>query len=419
MGLGKTLTSLALIVTSKDAAELFANTNERNSKATLVICPLSTLANWEAEIHKHLDPNLTKYAVYHGEERKKWTAHMLRENNIVLVTYNTVANLYESSVIRDQATKRSRAILALESQQKLCLTGTPLQNHLSDLYTLLQFIRLDPWSRDEVWQTFIKPSIRRKSEKAIQLLQQLLATVSLRRLKTDVLQLPPKIEEQVGLPLQEPWDKDYRRRYHDFANPFGVDRGSESWDSAEFFQQLTMLQLYCDHPGLVDASQYDLPKQETSWHDSPKIVHLIEDLKAHLKSEQGGRIAKAVVFSQWTNFLGMVGFALVKNGIEYEKLDGTCSLQQREKSLARMRQQPDVRVLLATIGAGGVGIDLTCTQKVYLMEPCWNPSVESQATDWAYRLGQVCTTQIICYFIEGSIEVNMMEIQKRKKELAQ
>ena len=95
MGLGKTLTSLALIVTSKDAAELFANTNERNSKATLVICPLSTLANWEAEIHKHLDPNLTKYAVYHGEERKKWTAHMLRENNIVLVTYDTVANLYE------------------------------------------------------------------------------------------------------------------------------------------------------------------------------------------------------------------------------------------------------------------------------------------------------------------------------------
>ena len=103
-----------------------------------------------------------------------------------------------------------------------------------------------------------------------------------------MLQLPPKIEEQVGLPLQEPWDKDYRRRYHDFADRFGVDRGSESWDSAEFFQQLTMLRLYCDHPGLVDASQYDLPKQETSWHDSPKIVHLIEDLKAHLKSEQGG-----------------------------------------------------------------------------------------------------------------------------------
>ncbi|OAV86491.1 hypothetical protein PTTG_29875 [Puccinia triticina 1-1 BBBD Race 1] len=360
MGLGKTLTSLALIVTSKDAAELFANTNKQNLKATLVICPLSTLANWEAKIHKHLDPNLTKYAVYHGEERKKWTAHMLRENNIVLVTYDTVANLYESRcdelfgaiwfqtildeahVIRDQATKQSRDILALESQRKLCLTGTPLQNHLSDLYTLLQFIRLDPWSRDEVWQTFIKPSIRHKSEKAIQLLQQLLATVSLRRLKTDVLQLPPKIEEQVGLPLQEPWDKDYRRRYHDFADRFGVDRGSKSWDLAEVFQQLTMLRLYCDHPGLVDASQYDLPKQETSWHNSPKIVHLIEDLKAHLKSEQGGRIAKAVVFSQWTNFLGMVGFALVKNGIEYEKLDGTCSLQQREKSLARMRQQPDV-----------------------------------------------------------------------------
>ncbi|OAV92205.1 hypothetical protein PTTG_27699 [Puccinia triticina 1-1 BBBD Race 1] len=227
MGLGKTLTSLALIVTLKDAAELFANTNERHLKATLVVCPLSTLANWEAEIYKHLDPTL------------------------------------------------------------------------------------------------------------------------------------------------------------------------------------------------VDQSQYDLPKQQTSWHDSPKIVHLIGDLKAHLRSEQGGQIAKAVVFSQWTHFLGIVGVALVKNGIDFEQIDGTCSLQQREKALARIWQQSNVQVLLATVGACGVEINLTCTQKVYLMEPCWNPSVESQATDWAYRLGQVCTTRIIRYFIEGSIEVNMIEIQKRKKELAQ
>ncbi|OAV95422.1 hypothetical protein PTTG_26671 [Puccinia triticina 1-1 BBBD Race 1] len=242
----------------------------------------------------------------------------------------------------------------------------------------------------------------------------------------DVLQLPPKVEEKVGLPLPEPWDKDYRQRYHNFAKQFGVDRGSKSWDSAEFFQQLTTLRLYCDHPALVDQSQYDLPKQQTSWHDSPKIVHLIGDLKAHLRSEQGGQIAKAVVFSQWTHFLGIVGVALVKNRIDFEQIDGTCSLQQRKKALARIRQQSNVQVLLATIGACGVGIDLTCTQKVYLMadnkllkEPCWNPSVESQATDRAYWLGQVCTTRIICYFIEGSIEVNMIEIQKQKKELAQ
>ncbi|KAI9608610.1 hypothetical protein H4Q26_004795 [Puccinia striiformis f. sp. tritici PST-130] len=429
MGLGKTLTSLALILTSKTAAESFANTEERNARATLVICPLSTLPNWEAEIRKHLDLSLTNTRCI-MERSEKSGRHQI-------FTYDTVANLYDSRcealfeatwfriildeahLIRDAATKRSRAIIALKTQRKLCLTGTPLQNQLSDLYTLLRFIRVDPWSREEVWQTFIKPNIRRKSAKAIELLQQLLATVSLRRLKTEVLHLPPKVEQYVGLPLLEPWQEDYHHRYHNFAAKFGVDRGGGSWDSSEFFQELTMLRLYCDHPSLIDGTRYDLPKRETTWRDSPKIIHLISDLKEHLHSEQSGQIAKAVVFSQWTSFLEIVGVALLAERIPFEQLDGSRSLQQREKSLEQIRHEPNVRVLLATIGAGGVGIDLTCTQKVYLMDPCWNPSVEDQATDRAYRLGQHCTTQIVRYFIQGSIEVNMMEIQKRKKELAQ
>ena len=210
-----------------------------------------------------------------------------------------------TSLIRDSSTKRSRAILALETQRKLCLTGTPLQNHLSDLYTLLRFIRVDPWAREEVWRSFIKPNIRRKSAKAIELLQQLLHTVSIRRLKTEVLKLPPKVEEQVGVRLQKPWREDYLQRYNDFANTFGVDRWSETWDGTEFFQQLTMLRLYCDHPDLVDESKWELPKTKTTWRDSPKIVHLITDLEKHLKSSQGSKIPKAVVFSQWKTFLEM------------------------------------------------------------------------------------------------------------------
>ncbi|OAV84922.1 hypothetical protein PTTG_30946, partial [Puccinia triticina 1-1 BBBD Race 1] len=103
--------------------------------------------------------------------------------------------------------------------------------------------------------------------------------------------------------MPEPWAEDYRQRYHIFADKYGLDRENESWDSAEFFQQLTMLRLYCDHPRLAGGSHYDLPRQETTWHDSPKIAHLVEDLKTHLTSEQGGNIPKAVVFSQWTSFL--------------------------------------------------------------------------------------------------------------------
>ena len=96
MGLGKTLTSLALILSSKNAAEAFANTTKKQAKATLVICPLSTLANWEAEIHKHLDLNITKYAIYRGEARKKLTGRMLWDYDLVIATYDTVSNEYES-----------------------------------------------------------------------------------------------------------------------------------------------------------------------------------------------------------------------------------------------------------------------------------------------------------------------------------
>ena len=156
-----------------------------------------------------------------------------------------------------------------------------------------------------MWQLFIKPNIQRKSVKAINLLQQLLTTVSLRRLKTEVLQLPPKVEEQVAVQLVEPWREDYRNRYYEFAEMFEVKQESETWDAAEFFQQLTMLRLYCDHPGLVDMSKWSLPKTETTWSDSPKIFHLITNLKKHLTLEQGGKVPKAVVFSQRTNYLQM------------------------------------------------------------------------------------------------------------------
>ena len=156
-----------------------------------------------------------------------------------------------------------------------------------------------------MWQAYIKPNIRRKSPKAIELLQQLVATVSLRRLKSDVLVLPPKIEEPIGIELVEPWRDDYLTKYEAFADLFGVDRAGGSWDSAEFFQQLTMLRLYCNHPGLVDASQFNLPKDSTTWKDSPKVVHLVTNLKKHLETEQDGQQAKAVVFSQWTLFLQM------------------------------------------------------------------------------------------------------------------
>lgn len=201
-----------------------------------------------------------------------------------------------NSLIHDASTKQSKAILNLQSQCSLCLTGKQFQNHLSEIYTLLHFIRLDPWARDEVWQAYIKPNICHKSPKAIEMLQQLVSTVSLRGLNSGVLDLP-KIEEQVGIKLVEPWRDNYLTKYEAFADLFGVNQAGGSWDSEEVLQQLMMLRLYCNHPGLVDASQFNLPNKRTTWKDSPKFVHLVTDLNKHLETEQDGQQAKAVIFA--------------------------------------------------------------------------------------------------------------------------
>ncbi|KAI9629724.1 hypothetical protein KEM48_012634 [Puccinia striiformis f. sp. tritici PST-130] len=146
MGLGKTLTSLALIVTSKNAAESFANMHQRNARATLVICPLSTLPNWDAEIRKHLESSLTNYAVYHGEERKKWTTPHLWSNDIVLVTYDTVANLYDSrcealfeatwfrTILDEAHNEAKQGHSSFEDAKKTLLDGNALAESLINMY---------------------------------------------------------------------------------------------------------------------------------------------------------------------------------------------------------------------------------------------------------------------------------------------
>ncbi|KNZ49464.1 uncharacterized protein VP01_49g9 [Puccinia sorghi] len=240
---------------------------------------------------------------------------------------------------------------------------------------------------------WMKPSdgpIGKGGTKTIELLQQLLTTVSIRRLKTEVLKMLPKVEEQVGVRLQEPWQEDYLQQYHNFANTFRVNRWSETWDVMEFFQQLKMLQLYCDHLGLLYCSKWDLPKNKTMWRQNNKWggFFTVDSLPGYLRG-----------------FCFSVGVALKMECMNFEQLNGACSIQQRERSFENFRKDARIQILLASIGAGGVGIDLTYAQKVYLMEPCWNPRIESQASNRAYCLGQNCTTHITCYFVEDRIEM--------------
>jgi len=177
---------------------------------------------------------------------------------------------------------------------------------MSDLYALLYFLRVDPWARDKVWKPCIRESISLKQNYAIESVQDFIAAISLRRVKSAILTLPPKFEENVFLELDSPWKEEYLDRYHTFAKRFGVDRSAdETWDSAEFFMTLNMLRLFCDHPDITDQKAFPLPLRSTSttWKDSVKICHLISDMKSYLLRDLEGSVSKVVVFSQWTSFL--------------------------------------------------------------------------------------------------------------------
>ncbi|KNZ62453.1 uncharacterized protein VP01_1268g7 [Puccinia sorghi] len=253
MGLGKTLTSLALVTSSKHAAKSFERSHEGHSMTTLVVCPLCKLANWEAEIHKHVDLNVTAYLVYHGNKQKKLTRKVIFDSDIVLVTYNTLSSSYESPddllfqarwfrIILDEAHLVYQCDSRFVDQAEQGNSGVAKkQEVMSDGNTLA-----------EPPQQPIHVALIYRCGTAIDLLQQLLATVSLRRLKIDVLDFPPTLEENVGLRLSQPWQDDYQKRYMDFANMYGVNRESDSWDPADFFQR-----------------QYNLPQEGITWQDSP------------------------------------------------------------------------------------------------------------------------------------------------------
>ncbi|OAV85317.1 hypothetical protein PTTG_30619 [Puccinia triticina 1-1 BBBD Race 1] len=181
---------------------------------------------------------------------------------------------------------------------------------------------------------------------------------------------------------------------------------------AEFFRQLTMLRQFCNHPVFARAV---LPIQPTwRWQDSGKIVHLIDSLLVFFSGGREIERPKAVVFSSFVGFLEIVERALQESHIGFTWLTGNLKVQKRDENLNTFRGNSNCKVLLASLQAAGVGIDLRCAQN----EPSWNPAMEFQAIDRLYRLGQRNSVWVYRYYIQGSLEMNIFQVQRRKCELA-
>jgi len=186
----------------------------------------------------------------------------------------------------------------------LCLTGTPFQNRLQDVQSLISLFKIWPWNQDWIWRQHLIPGMSIGDRHAIQTLNHLMEEVCLRRTKEVLLNLPKKVETAVLVRMGEPWEGFSRELHEEFINSFGRLRMSgEPWDLGEFFRQLTMIQQYCNHP--VFAREVIPNRHPWSWQDSAKVVHLVEHVRNFLNGGRGIARPKAVIFSSYVQFLEM------------------------------------------------------------------------------------------------------------------
>ena len=307
MGLGKTICTIAAIVSTIKAAAKFAEqglsstSSTRNVRATLVIAPLSTVSNWEEQLNDHVQPNVVNYYVYHGSTRNG--SHCNISNfDIVITTYQTLAFEYsrsqkaqktddngnndqsplhkfkffrvvldEAHIVRESNTMQSRAVCALSAQRRLCLTGTPLQNRLDDMFALVKFLRVAPFQEKQIWNYFISAPIKSGDRFAISRLQLLVKSVFLRRSKYQkidgkpIVDLPEKAEYIRYLTLQKPGENEMYQRTLQASHTI-VDRATSSGPSTKLYinilQAILRLRQICTHAALVGQGGAAWKQQE-------------------------------------------------------------------------------------------------------------------------------------------------------------
>lgn len=424
MGLGKTVQVLAWLV----ARRRNRRRNEEK-RPTLVVCPKSVVFNWQLEAERFA-PKLNVLN-YTGLERRT-LAEQFGEADLVLTTYGTLRKDIESLkdvpfdyVILDeaQAIKNDKSISAkscrlLQARHRLALTGTPVENHLGDLWSLFEFLNPGMLGRSTAMRTFTRSAGTNGSAAddadddqahraaALAALRRGLAPFILRRTKEQVLDdLPEKSEQTMHVDLL-PAD---RKRYDELRDHYRrslLKRVTDSGMNAarmHVLEALLRLRQTACHAGLVDKKLVGKP--------SAKIDLLMEQI-----AEVVDEGHKALVFSQFTSLLAIVRRELDERGITYEYLDGRT--RNRQARVERFQTDAACPAFLISLKAGGTGLNLTAADYVFLLDPWWNPAVEAQAIDRAHRIGQ--RRRVLAYRLvaRDTVEEKIIELQRRKRDLA-
>ncbi|KAL9282205.1 DNA repair protein RAD5B [Arabidopsis thaliana] len=566
MGLGKTVMTIALILArpgrgnpeNEDGLAADVIADKRNRKeihmalttvkakgGTLIICPMALLSQWKDELETHSKPDTVSVLVYYGGDRTH-DAKAIASHDVVLTTYGVLTSAYkqdmansifhridwyrivldEAHTIKSWKTQAAKATFELSSHCRWCLTGTPLQNKLEDLYSLLCFLHVEPWCNWAWWSKLIQKPYENGDPRGLKLIKAILRPLMLRRTKETrdkegslILELPPTDVQVIECEQSEAERDFYTALFKRSKVQFDqfVAQGKVLHNYANILELLLRLRQCCNHPFLVmsraDSQQYadldslarrfldnnpDSVSQNApsrayieeviqdlrdgnskecpiclesaddpvltpcahrmcreclltswrspscglcpicrtilkrteliscptdsifrvdvvkNWKESSKVSELLKCLE---KIKESGSGEKSIVFSQWTSFLDLLEIPLRRRGFEFLRFDGKLAQKGREKVLKEFNDTKEKTILLMSLKAGGVGLNLTAASSVFLMDPWWNPAVEEQAIMRIHRIGQKRTVFVRRFIVKDTVEERMQQVQARKQRM--
>ena len=411
MGLGKTLQTIGLLAWAKGEMD--------EDKLSLVVAPTSVVPNWEREIQKFA-PSL-ECVVWQGPDRHDrrddlktadvmiTSYALLRRDEEFLQTLNLrYVILDEAQHIKNPLSQTARAAKKLASERRLALTGTPIENRLSELWSIFDFVSPGLLGQLKTFEEKVARPIDRGDDETARKLRNTIQPFVLRRLKRDVaVDLPAKIEQEIVVPLADSQQGLYKQILEQVRKSVLSEVESKGIAKAhiQILAALTRLrQVACD-PRLMKLEDQDFGDA-----DSGKLGALREIVSEAVAGEH-----RVLVFSQFVQMLQLIRKALDADGVKYEYLDG--STDDRMERVDRFNADPSIPVFLISLKAGGTGLNLTGADTVVHFDPWWNPAVEDQATDRAHRIGQDKVVTVYRLIAAGTVEEKILDLSEKKRSL--
>jgi superfamily II DNA or RNA helicase len=414
MGLGKTIQVLSLLEERRALRE--TSRGPDRPPPSLVVMPRSLIFNWRKEAER-FTPEL-RILEHAGGVRIRGHKHF-DDYDAVFTTYGTLRRdasffkdklfdyviLDEAQAIKNASTESAKAARLLRGRNRLALSGTPIENHLGELWSLFEFLNPGMLGSASVFKLG-KGSTGKLNEEQRTLLSRALRPFILRRTKAQVASdLPSKVEQTLFCQL-EPAQRTLYNELRDHYRSTLLNRiEQDGLDKSKIhiLEALLRLRQAAIHPGLIDSAR--------AGESSAKLEMLMPQLAEIL--DEGH---KALIFSQFTSMLAILRNRLDQQGIRYEYLDGQTN--DRETPVERFQNDPESKLFLISLKAGGLGLNLTAAEYVYLLDPWWNPAVETQAIDRTHRIGQTRSVFAYRLIAKDTVEEKVLELQDTKREIA-